>query len=65
VRLGPSSAVVVDEAGMVGTRDIHRLLQATTAVAAKLVLVGDPRQLAEIEAGGLFRTLARKQGCTD
>ena len=65
VRLSPSSAVVVDEAGMVGTRNIHRLLQATTAVAAKLVLVGDPRQLAEIEAGGLFRALARKQGCAE
>ena len=38
----PSSVVVVDEAGMVGTRDIHRLIQATTAVSAKLVLVGDP-----------------------
>lgn len=65
VQLGPSSAVVVDEAGMVGTRNIHRLLQSTTAAGAKLVLVGDPRQLAEIEAGGLFRALARKQGCSE
>lgn len=64
-QLGPSSAVVVDEAGMVGTRNIHRLLRATTASGAKLVLVGDPRQLAEIEAGGLFRALARTQGCAE
>ncbi len=64
VQLGSSSVVVVDEAGMVGTRNIHRLLRATTVSKAKLVLVGDPRQLAEIDAGGLFRALARVQGCS-
>jgi conjugative relaxase-like TrwC/TraI family protein len=42
--------VLVDEAGMVGTRDLHRLLVATTGAGAKLVLVGDHKQLAEIAA---------------
>ena len=58
--LTASSAVVVDETGMVGTRNIHRLLKHTTATGARLVLVGDPKQLAEIEAGGLFA--ARDEG---
>jgi ATP-dependent exoDNAse (exonuclease V) alpha subunit len=54
--------LVVDEAGMVGTRHLHRLIEATTTAAAKLVLVGDPKQLAEIDAGGLFASLAQRLG---
>jgi ATP-dependent exoDNAse (exonuclease V) alpha subunit len=57
--------LVVDEAGMVGTRDLHRLVTATTEVGAKLVLVGDHKQLAEIEAGGLFAALARRLGAAE
>jgi ATP-dependent exoDNAse (exonuclease V) alpha subunit len=55
--------VIVDEAGMVGSRHLHRLLQATTATGARLVLVGDHCQLAEIDAGGLVAALARRLGC--
>ncbi len=54
--------VVLDEAGMVGTRKLHRLHQLTRAANAKLVLVGDPRQLPEIAAGGAFRALAQRLG---
>lgn len=61
-RLYRSDVLVVDEAGMVGTRQLHRLIGATTVAGAKLVLVGDPKQLAEIEAGGLFAFLARRLG---
>jgi hypothetical protein len=57
----PSGGVlVVDEAGMVGTRMLHRLLTVTAARHTKLVLVGDPKQLPEIDAGGLFATLAAR-----
>jgi ATP-dependent exoDNAse (exonuclease V) alpha subunit len=59
LRLTGHELLVVDEAGMVGARGLHRLLVATTEAGAKLVLVGDPKQLAEIEAGGLFGVLAR------
>ncbi len=62
LRLGPKDVLVVDEAGMVGTRHLHRLIDATTTAGAKLVLVGDPKQLAEIDAGGLFASLARRLG---
>jgi hypothetical protein len=58
--LPPGGVLVVDEAGMVGTRMLHRLLTVTAARHTKLVLVGDPKQLPEIDAGGLFATLAAR-----
>ena len=56
--LPAGSVLVVDEAGMVGTRDLARLIDHAAAADAKVVLVGDPRQLPEIDAGGLFAHLA-------
>ncbi|MFP4150308.1 MAG: MobF family relaxase, partial [Nitriliruptoraceae bacterium] len=58
--LQPGSVLVVDEAGMVGTRQLARLLHHAEAQSVKVVLVGDPRQLPEIDAGGLFRALATR-----
>jgi conjugative relaxase-like TrwC/TraI family protein len=58
--LPAGGVLIVDEAGMVGTRTLYRLLVATGQAGTKLVLVGDPRQLPEIDAGGLFATLARR-----
>jgi Ti-type conjugative transfer relaxase TraA len=52
--------LVVDEAAMVGTRRLLRLLERAEEADAKVVLVGDPRQLPEIEAGGAFGGLARR-----
>jgi len=54
------SVLLVDEAGMVGFADLARLLHHAEAAEAKLVLVGDPEQLGEIEAGGLFGALAER-----
>ena len=56
--------VVVDEAAMVGTRTLARLVEGCARAEAKLVLVGDPRQLPAIEAGGLFEALASRLGTT-
>jgi hypothetical protein len=62
----PSRGVlVVDEAGMVGTRALAALAEAVGHVNGKLVLVGDDRQLPEIEAGGAFRTLAERLGASE
>jgi hypothetical protein len=58
--LPPGGVLVLDEAGMVGTRTLHRLITLAAAQQTKLVLVGDPKQLPEIEAGGLFATLAAR-----
>ena len=58
--LPAGAVVVVDEAGMVATRPLARLLDAVEKADGKLVLVGDDRQLPELEAGGAFRALARR-----
>jgi conjugative relaxase-like TrwC/TraI family protein len=55
--LGSGEVVVVDEAAMLATADLAALVDVVEAADAKLVLVGDHRQLGAVEAGGLFRTL--------
>jgi hypothetical protein len=50
--------LVVDEAGLVGTRKLARLVEAAGRAHCRVVLVGDPKQLPEVEAGGLFAVLA-------
>jgi conjugative relaxase-like TrwC/TraI family protein len=57
--LPPRSVLVVDEAGMVDTRALTRIFDHALAAQAKVVLVGDPAQLPEIRAGGLFDTLTQ------
>ncbi len=52
--LNRSTVVVVDEAGMVGSRELEFLMQSAHHAGAKVVLVGDPKQLPEITAGGLL-----------
>jgi conjugative relaxase-like TrwC/TraI family protein len=63
--LQTGSVLVVDEAGMVGTRDLAELAQHAEAARAKLVLVGDDRQLPEIDAGGAFGGLADRLGALE
>jgi hypothetical protein len=50
---------------MVGTRDLARLVAATAHANGKFVLVGDDRQLPEIQAGGLFAALADRLGALE
>jgi ATP-dependent exoDNAse (exonuclease V) alpha subunit len=54
------SVLVIDEAGMVPTRALAEIVEHVEKVGAKLVLVGDDRQLPEIGAGGTFGALARR-----
>ena len=60
--LGPRDVLVVDEAGLVGSRQMARVLGHARAAGAKVVLVGDPEQLQAIEAGAAFRALAERHG---
>ncbi len=55
--LGSATVVVVDEAAMVGTGDLHQLLRATTAAGTKTVLVGDATSLLVKARGGMFAQL--------
>ena len=52
--LACGSVLLIDEAGMVDSRSLARLIEHAAEAEAKLVLIGDPAQLGEIEAGGLF-----------
>ena len=54
--------LVIDEAGMVGTRQLERVLSHAAEVGAKVVLVGDPQQLQAIEAGAAFRSIFERHG---
>jgi ATP-dependent exoDNAse (exonuclease V) alpha subunit len=51
---------VIDEAAMVDSVRLARLIGHAEQAQAKLVLVGDPEQLGEIEAGGLFIAIAAR-----
>jgi conjugative relaxase-like TrwC/TraI family protein len=62
IRLGARDVVIVDEAAMVGSRKLHELFDHTDRACAKVVLIGDPRQLPEIDAGGAFAALQRMLG---
>ncbi len=56
-QLNKNHVLIVDEAGMVGTRQMHRIVQYAHDADARLILVGDVDQLQPIEAGGPFRGL--------
>jgi len=58
--LQTGTVLVIDEAGMAGTRALAALAKAVDTADGKLVLVGDDRQLEAIDAGGAFRALARR-----
>lgn len=61
-RLGAKSIVVLDEAGMVGSSEFSLLQREVLRAGAKLVCVGDPKQLQPIGAGGIFASLMRRHG---
>jgi Ti-type conjugative transfer relaxase TraA len=54
--------LVIDEAGMVGTRQLERVLSHAAEAGAKVVLIGDPQQLQAIEAGAAFRSIHERHG---
>lgn len=62
IRLSSKTVLVVDEAGMVGTRQLEKLTEKVLTAGAKLVLCGDERQLQAIEAGGPFASLGHRLG---
>ncbi|MER9295741.1 Ti-type conjugative transfer relaxase TraA [Mesorhizobium sp. M0621] len=61
-KLTSRDVLVLDEAGMVGTRQLERVLSHAAEAGAKVVLVGDPQQLQAIEAGAAFRSVHERHG---
>ncbi|MFI9019315.1 MobF family relaxase [Streptomyces griseus] len=64
-RLRPGDVVLVDEAGMAGTLLLDRILTDAAAAGAMVRLLGDPHQLAAVEAGGALRLISRAGGATE
>lgn len=63
--LGSSDILVIDEAGMVGSRQLGRFVEEVERRGAKLVLVGDHEQLQAIGAGSPFRAIAERIGAVE
>jgi Ti-type conjugative transfer relaxase TraA len=60
--LGPKDILVIDEAGMIGSKQLSRFVEVARDAGAKLVLVGDPEQLQAISAGAPFRAIVEQIG---
>ena len=65
VPLHQDDVLVLDEASQLATTDLAMVQEAARAVGARLVLVGDTEQLGAVEAGGMFRLLAREIPCVE
>ena len=59
-RLGRGDVLCIDEAGLIGTRQLARVLERAEKAGAKVVIVGDPEQLQAIEAGAAFRGIVER-----
>ena len=57
VQVGPRDVLLVDEASMIGTAQLDRVRAIAEDAGARIVLVGDPRQLAAVDAGGALSLL--------
>ena len=64
-QLGPRDVLVVDEAGMIGSRQMERVLSQARDAGAKVVMIGDPEQLQAIEAGAAFRSVTERHGAAE
>jgi conjugative relaxase-like TrwC/TraI family protein len=62
IQLTGKTILVVDEAGMVGTRQMAELVEAVAKTRAQLVLVGDEKQLQPIEHGNPFKAIGEIVG---
>ncbi|MFJ1311386.1 Ti-type conjugative transfer relaxase TraA [Agrobacterium sp. P15N1-A] len=60
--LGRGDIFVVDEAGMVSSQQMARVLKVAEEAGAKVVLVGDAMQLQPIQAGAAFRAISERTG---
>ena len=61
-RLGVGDVVLVDEASMANTLQIAEIVESAKAAGASVRLLGDPAQLASVEAGGALRLLEAEVG---
>lgn len=65
LHLDDHTVLVVDEAGMAGTRHIGALLRHAAKAGTKVILLGDPKQIKPIAAGGAFELLREMVGAIE
>jgi conjugative relaxase-like TrwC/TraI family protein len=64
-QLTDKTVLMLDEAGMVGSRQMAEILERAEAAGAKVVLLGDTRQLQSVEAGAAMRGVAERIGSAE
>ena len=62
LKFDEKTVLVMDEAGMIGTRDFSLLAKAVVDHGGSIVAVGDEKQLPSIERGGCFGLLVKELG---
>lgn len=62
VKLKANTVLVIDEAAMLSTQDMRQILEEVEKANAKIVLVGDSKQLQPIDRGNPFHALAERLG---
>ena len=62
LEIGRKTLIVVDEAGMLSTRQAHHILQLSEHHGAKVVFAGDTRQQQPVEAGPGLRLISDVAG---
>jgi conjugative relaxase-like TrwC/TraI family protein len=60
--VGPSTLVIIDEAGMADTLSLDAAVQFSIKRGASVRLIGDDQQLAAIGAGGVLRDIHQTHG---
>ena len=62
IQLTRDSVVIVDEVGLLGTRQLNDILAAQKKSGFQLVMIGDPKQMQAVEAGPVIDLLRRALG---
>lgn len=62
IRLSQDDVVIVDEAGMVGTKEMNELIKETAKAGAKVILSGDTQQLKPVAPGSPLRLISETIG---
>ncbi len=62
LQLGPKAVVVIDEVGLLGTRQLNEILEAREKQGFQLIAIGDPKQMQAVEAGPVIDLLRRALG---
>lgn len=63
--LSKNDVLIIDEAGMIGSRQLSKFIMKVKNTGAKIVLVGDPQQLQPINAGIPFKDIVDRIGCAE